>query len=224
MKKTLKMSLLVVGFLSSVGMTSAYASSLSDVSVGLQVGTLGGGVVAAIPLTKDVAARIGVNGYNYSYNTTSDSVAYNGSLKLQNAEFLADWHPWSGSFRLTGGVLYNNNKFNLTGTPAGGNYTFNGNVYTAAQVGAVNANVDFNKVAPYIGFGWGDNSQTEGLHFTSDIGVAYQGSPKATITATGAASSPQLASAVNAAQAKLQSDLNNFKFYPVIEMGLVYRF
>jgi hypothetical protein len=224
MKKTLKMSLAILGLFGSLGMVNAYAGSLSDVSVGLQVGTLGAGVVAAVPLTKDVAARIGVNGYNYNYNTTSNGVAYDGHLKLQSAEFFADWHPWGGSFRLTGGVLYNNNKFDLTGTPSGGSYTFNGTVYTASQVGSVNANVDFNKVAPYIGFGWGDNSQTAGLHFTSDIGVAYQGSPKATITATGAASNAQLASDVQASQAKLQSDLNNFRFYPVIEMGLVYRF
>ena len=224
MKKTLKMSLLSAIVLSGIGMSNVYAASASDVSVGLQVGTLGVGVIAEMYIAKDIDARIGVNGYNYNYNTTSNGVAYSGHLKLQNAEFLADWHPWSGDFRLTGGLLYNNNKFNLTGNPSSGSYTFNGNTYTAAQVGSVNANIEFNQVAPYVGFGWGDNSQSAGIHFTSDIGVAYQGSPKATITATGAANDAQLASDVQAAQSKLQSDLNNFRWYPVVELGLIYRF
>ena len=136
-----------------------------------------------------------------------------------------NWHPFAGSFRITVGAFYNDNRFNLTGQPSGaGSYTFNGTTYTAAQAGSVNANVSFNSIAPYIGFGWGDGGSGAGLHFTSDFGVMYQGSPSASITATGAAADPALAKDVAAAQSKLQSDLNSFQWYPVIQLGLVDRF
>lgn len=207
--------------------TSAHAAdgSLSKVDAGLTVGTLGYGPQVGLTLVPNqFDARLNFGYLNYSYNTTSNGVYYNGHLKLNNLGLLGDWHPWAGSFRLTGGLFYNNNKFDLTGQATNGTFTFNGVTYTAAQAGSVTAHVSFDSVAPYVGFGWGDNSDSAGLHFTSDFGVMYQGRPKASITATGAANDPQLASDVSAAQSKLQSDLNKFQWYPVVQVGVVYRF
>lgn len=203
----------------------AAPASLSKAAVSVDAGTLGAGVTAQFDVAKNIDARVGLHGLNYNYNTTSQSVDYTGHLKLQNAELFADWHPTGGAFHLTGGVVVNNNEFDLTGQATGGSYTFNGTTYTAAQVGTVAAKVTFNRIAPYVGFGWNTgNAQAAGLHFTSDVGVMYQGSPKAQITATGAASNAALASDVAAAQSQLQSDLHKFQFYPVVQVGLTYRF
>ncbi len=201
------------------------AASAGQFDTGLTGGTLGvGPQIGMVIVPNKLDARLNFGYLHYSYNTTSDGVYYDGHLKLQNVGLLGDWHPMGGAFRLTAGLFYNDNKFDLTGQPSGGTYTINGNTYTAAQAGTVTASVDFNSVAPYVGFGWGDNSDGAGLHFTSDFGVMYQGTPSAHVTATGAAANPALASDVQAAQAKLQSDLNNFKWYPVVQVGLVYRF
>ena len=204
----------------------AYAAGLGGASVGLSAGTLGYGPQAGVTLVPNkFDARLTFGYLSYSYNTTSSNVAYAGHLKLQNVGLLGDWHPFAGSFRLTGGLFYNDNQFNLAGQPSGGGtYTFNGNTYTAAEAGSVDANVSFNSLAPYIGFGWGDGGAGAGLHFTSDFGVMYQGSPNATITATNPTNNAQLASDVAAAQAQLQSDLSSFQWYPVVQVGLDYRF
>ncbi len=204
----------------------AFASGLNSVDVGLSAGTLGYGPQVGMTIVPNkFDARLNFGYLSYSYNTTSNGVYYNGHLKLDNLGLLGDWHPFAGSFRITAGAFYNDNRFNLTGQPSGaGTYTFNGTTYTAAQAGSVNANVSFNSIAPYIGFGWGDGGSGAGLHFTSDFGVMYQGSPSASITATGAAADPALAKDVAAAQSQLQSDLNSFQWYPVIQLGLVYRF
>ena len=69
-----------------------------------------------------------------------------------------------------------------------------------------------------------DAGRGAGLHFNSDIGVMYQGAPKASITATNPTGNSQLASDVQAVQAKLQSDLNSFRLYPAVQLGLVCRF
>lgn len=210
---------------SGLFVSSAYASGLSGVDVGLSAGTLGyGPQVSWTIVPNKFDARLNWGYLNYNYHTTSNAVYYNGHLKLNNVGLLGDYHPWGKMFRLTGGLFYNDNKFDLTGQPSGGTYTFNGVTYTAQQAGSVTASVTFNSIAPYIGIGWGDGGDSAGLHFTSDLGVMYQGTPKASITATGAAANPQLASDVSASQSKLQSDLNKFQWYPVLQVGVVYRF
>ena len=193
--------------------------------VGLTVGTLGVGVQAGmiiVPNKLDV--RAGLSGLNYNYNTTSSGVDYSGELKLETVSVLGDWHPFEGGFRVTGGLFQNGNQFALTGNATSGNFTFNNNTYTAAQAGTVTASVAFPSVAPYIGFGWDDNSATTGFHFSSDVGLMYQGRPSATLTATGAATNAVLAADVQAAQTTLQNDLNKFEFYPVAQISLNYRF
>lgn len=220
MNKKIQTIALIAGLLAGIG--SASAGSLD---AGLSAGTLGYGPQIGFVIQPDkFDARLNFGYLDYSYNTTSDNVAYNGHLKLNNVGLLGDWHPFNGGFRVTAGAFYNNNKFDLTGQSSGGTYTFNGVTYTSAQAGSVSAKVDFNTLAPYLGVGWGDNSQSPGLHFTSDVGVMYQGRPKATITATGAAADPSLAANVKSAQAQLQSDLNSFRWLPVLQVGLVYRF
>lgn len=211
----------------SVLTVAAHAATpvASRLSISADAGTLGAGLTAQLDLARNFDARAGLHGMNYSYNTTSQGIAYNGHLKLESADFFADWHPFSGAFHLTGGIIVNNNRFNLTGSATSGTYTFNGATYTAAQAGSVDAKVTFNRVAPYLGIGWNTGHAGQaGLHFTSDIGVMYQGSPQARITATGSAANPVLASDVAASQAQLQSDLNSFRFYPVVQIGLAYRF
>src|SRR5208283_4963236 len=137
---------------------------------------------AAFPVMQSVDARIGLNTFQYSFNKTTTSGAaslptnYSGNLNLGSLEALADWHPWQGSFRLSGGLVYNNNKFSMTATPSNGTINIGGQAFNFASASA-NANVDFNKIAPYLGIGWGRTPKNTGLSFTSDIGVLFQGSP-----------------------------------------------
>ena len=127
--------------------------------VAAKVSTLGLGLDAAFPLTDSVDGRIGINSFNRNFSRDVSSSGftthYSGKLKLQSLEALADWHPWQGGFRLTGGLIYNNNKFDMTAQPTGGNISIGGQTYTAAQAGTVTATVDFRKMAPYFGIGWG---------------------------------------------------------------------
>lgn len=55
----------------------------------------------------------------------------------------------------------------MTGTPTNGTYTLNGNTYSAASVGSVGGPVAVgNKVAPYLGIGYG-NVSGAGVNFIS---------------------------------------------------------
>ncbi len=201
------------------------AFALADTTVNGKISTLGLGAEAAFPVTSSVDARIGINSYNYNFNksTNSNGLAtnYNGKLDLQSLQALADWHPMEGSFRVSGGLVYNNNKFSLTALPSAGQVSVGGTNYTIGAGQSVNAAVDFNKVAPYLGIGWGRTPKNTGLSFTSDIGLLFQGSPKGSVTTnvTGVT-----AASLAQANADLNSSLKNFKIYPVISFGIGYTF
>lgn len=201
--------------------------TLADrLDVGLNIGSLGaGGQVSWLLLPGKLALRVGAHRYNYNHDTSADGIDYAGQLKLKSEMLTLDWHPFEGRFHLSAGMVANGNQFDLNAKPsAGGTYTINGKTYTAAQVGTLSAKVDFPNTAPYLGLGWGDSTERAGLHFIGDIGVVSQGTPRAKITATGAAADPSLATDIQQAEAELRNKLNSFKLYPLVQLGLAYRF
>jgi hypothetical protein len=202
----------------------------SDLAVVGKAGSLGLGAELDLGLTDSLGARIGLNAFNYNYNATSSTVNYDFKLQLQTVSALADWYPFEGSFRTSVGLMYNNNKVSLGGIPTGGTYTINGTTYNSTDVGSLQGEMSFNKVAPYIGIGWGNPAEKDkGWGFTSDIGVLFQGNPKTSLVATcgsaivGTASCTQLQSDTAAENIKLQNDLRNFKWWPVASVGISYQ-
>lgn len=164
-------------------------------------------------------------GLSYSDNRTESGIAYDGTLRLASAGGILDIHPFAGVFRISAGLFWDGNKFRLTAKPQAGVININGIPFTAAQVGTMTGEVKSRSAAPFLGLGWG-NAVSEGSDwgFNFEVGALYQGTPKVTLTATGAAGNPALASAVAAEQTQLQDALNNFKWYPVVQLGITYRF
>ena len=198
----------------------------ADVTINGKVSTLGLGMEVAFPMVQSIDGRIGLNTFKYNNinkTSTSNGLAtdYNGDLNLSSLEALADWHPFTGSFRMSGGLIYNKNNLNMTARPTGGSVNIGGKTYTGVTSGQyVNAAIEFKKVAPYLGIGWGRTPKNTGLSFTSDIGIMYQGSPKANVTTN----VPGASASINQANSDLNSSLSSYKFYPVISVGVGYTF
>jgi hypothetical protein len=202
--------------------------SFADTSLGLRVGTLGGGIELAHAFGETFGFRVSANGLNYDTTQTHQDVDYDAKLKLATAQLLFDWFPFSNNFRFSAGGMYNGNKLTLAGKPSGGTYTINGRTYQASELGTLDGKVDFRKFAPYVGLGFG-RPVGKGLLVTGDVGVMFQGSPRSTLTATcGPAATPtncaQLKSDVAAQQAQLDDDVQKYKYYPVLSIGLAYVF
>jgi len=200
-------------------------NSRSDIAVVGKIGSLGLGAELDLGLTDSLGARIGLNSFTYNYNSTASSVDYDFKLQLQTISALADWYPFQGSFRTSLGLMYNNNKANLTGIPAaGGGFTINGKL--DPSISSLQGTMTFNKVAPYIGIGWGNPAKkNKGWGMTTDIGVLFQGSPKTTLVATCSSAPCSLATqnSVVAENASLESNLSNFKWWPVASIGISYQ-
>lgn len=204
-------------------MAAISAPAFAGPDIEAHVSTLGLGLGMGFQVSNSVVARVGFNQFNKNFSTSSGSLNYDGKLKLSSLDALLDWHLFGGATHLTAGIMSNKNKFNLTATPTNGSYTINGTPYSAAQVGTLNGDVTFNSAAPYLGFGWNSQPKNKGLSFKSDIGVMFQGSPKATLSYTGTQNST-ISSQVAVEQANLNDKLKNYKYYPVLSVALGYAF
>jgi hypothetical protein len=203
--------------------TNAFASG--GVGVGAKVGTLGFGVDVTYPVNSFLTVGVGINKYSFSKNLSASSIDYKADLNWQTAGLFANIHPFAGSFHITGALMQNNNELKMTAKPdSSNNYTINGQTYSAATLGTLDATVDFKKIAPYAGIGWGSSAST-GLGFTFDIGVMMQGKPKVDLSYTGSApSDPNFQSNLKQEESNAENDIKDFTIYPVISAGIDFRF
>ena len=193
------------------------APAMVSNAIALKVGTLGVGVDIEHMFNKKHAIRLNVNGLKVSRSKELDDIDYDLDLKLLSAGLLYDYHPWESSFRLSVGLYYNGNKIEGTARPKGsvkiGEHTY---TFTNERI---DAKIDFKKVAPYIGFGW-SSVEKDGWHFTADVGVMYSGTPKVNITTNAAVS----ASDINDEIKNVKDDIENYKWWPVVSIGIQKKF
>lgn len=211
-------------FLVSTVFLLASGSALADgPGLILKASTLGAGLDIGWAFSESFGARLSLNGYTTDDTFTESDIEYKADLDLATAGVLLDWHPFRGHFRLTGGAYVNGNELSATGRATGGTFVINGVPYSAADIGALNGNIEFGSISPYVGFGFGRMSKS-GFKFTVDIGVLYQ-KPDATLNVACAVGIPaptcaQLQSDVAAEQAQLNDELDDYRFYPVIGIGI----
>ena len=195
-----------------------------------RISTLGFGLEAAKGLTPRFGLRGGFNYFSYGYEATESDVSYNLELELKSFGLFADWHPFRGSFRLSGGMLINGNGLSGNAKPSG-SLSIGGTTYTSGvggQINSVNLDVSYNAIAPYFGLGW-DTTFGDHEHwgFTFDLGLVYSGSPEATLgishNLTGAAATT-LETERAKEQNDLQNDLDSLEWWPVLSAGIVYQF
>lgn len=213
----------------AAALSALVAPAYADVTINGKLSTLGGGAEVAFPVLSSTDLRIGFNTFSYGFQQTTtsggNSTDFDGDLNLRSLQALADWHPFEGGFRLSGGLVYNGNEFSMTARPTGGTINVGGIPYAVPASAAVNAKIDFDKVVPYFGFGWGRTPKNTGLSFTTDIGIVFQGSPNATVTTTDIPDTTgTLAADVAMAETDMEDAMKDFKVYPVISFGIGYTF
>ena len=220
MKRISMFGLALSGLLFSTLVTAA------GIGVGVKAGTLGFGLEITKGVTSTINGRLGINSYKFDASGSESDIDYDSDLKMDSVAALVDWHPFSGGFRTTAGVLFNNNKLDMTAKLTGST-DIGGTNYTPGQIGTLAGAVSFNDVAPYIGIGWGNAvEQGQRLTFAFELGVLMQGKPKVDLTSTGGTLSSNSTFLDNLAteEQQLEDDLKDFDMYPVISLGLAYQF
>lgn len=202
--------------IAALGMT---AGSAQAAGVGVRLGTTGLGADVGWGIAPTLGGRLGLSGMSFSTEVDTSDVTYDAKPKLLNLSALVDWSPL-GPFRISGGLVAHGNKIDVTGRPTS-SATFQGSTVS----GTVKPE---HSVAPYLGIGYG-NVWTKGVNFYFDLGVMFQGSPKADLTVNcGPSVTPaQCAAArsqVAAEERRIEEEFKRFKYYPVLNLGITIGF
>ena len=193
-------------------------AAVAEVGLGVKAGTLGIGVEGTFALAGGLNLRAGINNYTHGYSESASDIDYDVDLDLESYALLLDWHPFAGTFKLTGGLLSNKNRAAMRATP-NGPVTIGG---STQPVGTLRGEVDFKKTAPYAGLGWGNAAgKRGGFGFSAELGVLFQGAPDVTLTSSNSSVSQ---SDLDAEARDIENDLDDFKAYPVISFGFSYQF
>ena len=221
----MKKIILITGLTLLTTVSKFYAQG-SDYHLGFRIAprisTLGAGLEVAKGFTPNFGVRAGFNYFTYGYDATESDVSYDLDLELKNFAILADWHPFEGVFRLSGGILLNGNGLTGLAKPTApvaiGNADY--------DLTSVNLDISYNSVAPYFGLGWDTTfGDDDNWGFAFDLGLIYSGSPDATLNVSGPdEANPLLADDLNRERQELQNDLDTLKWWPVVSAGLVYQF
>jgi hypothetical protein len=189
------------------------------------------GIDAGYKFNPNLHARLGLNTVGFGYNYNSQGIDYNASFSPTNVHLLGDYFPFGGGLRVTGGFIFQNNRFSGSAkSNASNQININGTNYNASQIGTVETSGNFsNSVAPYLGIGFG-TPISEGFGFNVDLGVMFAGSPTVSLAANNVSPSVpvaiqnQLRSDLAAQQQKTNSDIRSFNVFPVLSIGVSYAF
>lgn len=215
----------MVAFVLAAG--SASLPALADegrLAIGVTGGTLGIGPEVSWRFSDNLGLRANGGFYDYSNTDDLDDIEYDANLKLNSIGAMLDWYPMGGGFRVSAGGRINNNEIDLEGTPT--TTVEIGDVsYSPAQVGSLLGTVTTSNFAPTLSLGYG-GKLAEGFTFGFELGVMMQGSPKIdNLRATGAlASDPAFVQQLAIEEQRAEDDADDFKLWPILQIGLLYRF
>jgi hypothetical protein len=202
-------------------------SLAQGVALTAKVGSTGVGADLTIGLARSLNLRLGAQAWTRSETRTEQEIEYDADLKLVSGELLLDVHPGGRGFRISGGAIVNGNEVTAVSTE-NAVYTINGVRYPVGLVGRLEGRVDTNTLAPYLGIGWGNAVAAGGpWRFAIDAGAFYQGKPKVSLTAHPLIPillPERFEQDLEAERQDIEDDLDSYRVYPVVSLGVSYRF
>jgi hypothetical protein len=187
---------------------------------------LGAGAEVALKINDLFVVRGGISWIGFDADRKIEDIDYSADLEFLNGSLLVDLHPFRNGFRVTGGAYLGENTVDLDGTPSE-NVKIGGKTYTPAEVGTLEGELDLNTFAPYFGMGWiSGHDKAEGIQFHIDAGVKFGGDPSVELTSAGGilSTDPGLIADIEEEAENIEDDLKLLGFYPVIGLGVSYRF
>ena len=224
----MKSAILAAGLVLAAALPAAAQTAPGRVALGASIGTPGIGAELKFKANDQVVLRGAVDGLSYSHDVNYDNIDYDGKLKMFTGGAFADLHPFAGSgFLVSGGAYFGTRKIDLHATPVVTGTVKIGDVtYTGSQVGQLDGRVKMSKFQPFAGLGY-DNSFTSDRRwgFKAMAGVAFSKKPDVTLTASGPlASNAQFQQELARELTNIRDDAKGFRYFPVVQLGLSYRF
>jgi len=193
-------------------------------AVAAKAGLLGLGAEYAYALNERIGLRAGFNGSDFGFDGEESGISYDFDLIWDSLSLGVDFHPRSGPFRVSAGVLSNDNGMRAT-SRISGNTVVGGTTYTPAEVGTLRAGVFFKSTAPYVGIGWDWSRSKRRFGVSFDMGLLSQGSPRVALSADGSLiSDAAFLADLEDERIELESGLDSLDLVPYGTLGLVFKF
>jgi hypothetical protein len=220
--------------------TSGSVRPFSSVAFGTSSGTLGLGGQVATPVTRWLNLRGGIDFFNYGYSLGIDGANYEGQLHLKTGRVSLDFFPFHRGFHVSPGVLIFRSAASAAVSVAGGNaFELGGNTFTSSASDPVNgsASLVFSRtVMPMFTFGFSNMIAKGRRHLTVplELGAAYTGPYSARLNLGGSAcidqvgcmstSTPEIQQSVVEEQREINEPMKHYQLYPIVILGIGYKF
>jgi len=207
-------------------------------AIGFRASTLGAGIEIATPLAGRINLRSGFNFFAFNDPFSIDGVNYTARLHLQSSQTTLDW--FVGGFHISPGFLYVKNSMSAPAfvgpgqTFVLGTQTFLNSVDDPVSG---SSSVIFPRTfAPLLLFGYGNLLPRSGeqLALPMEVGVAYSGAAQrvGALNGTACVTNGCVNFSQNADAQKflkqeiniLNEDLKHYPVFPIVSVGLAYRF
>lgn len=202
------------------------SSQTGRFGVGLSAGTTGATIEAKYAPSEAFMLRGNFNYLDFSRDEEFDGIDYEGDLNVSTFGGFADIAPFRNGFVISGGAYFGDKTLDLVATP-NGNVEIGGQTFTPAEVGTLTGEAKLKNFAPYAGIGYDSfMSGSSNWSFNARAGVMFTGSPEAElISANGTLSgNPLLLNELELEVQALEDDAEDFKYYPVVTVGVARRF
>jgi len=195
----------------------------NDFGLGVKAGTLGLGLEASWQPLPYIELRVGANSYDYDDSGSQAGINYDATLALESFYGTANFHFPISPMRLTAGIYSNGNELVLLNEDLQ-DKNIGGIVYPGSDIGVLQSTTSFASSAPYLGIGF-DFTLAGKVGLNLDFGVLWQGEPEVELSANGAlASDPSFQAALEVERQQLEDEVSDFKAWPVVSLGFVYKF
>ena len=203
-----------------------------DEGEGRIAGAFGGGTTGVTlevkaKLRSTLVARSGVSWLNFELNGEElDDITYDSQIDINTLSMAADYHPFKNPWMMSVGLYMGKRELSLNSRITD-NVVIGGQTFTPGEVGEIVGVAAMDDIATFIGLGW-DNTFYTKKKWSYFIrgGITVSGSPNIELTSVGGtlSNNPALISELEVEEASAQEDIDEYKFYPILEAGASYRF
>ena len=207
-------------------------------AVGFTGSTLGAGFQIATPLAGRINLRYGFNLVEFTDPFSIDGIDYHAGIHLKSSQTTLDW--FFGPFHVSPGILYLKNNMSAPASVGPGRTFVLG---TQTFLNSVDDPVTGSSsviyprtISPMLLIGYGNVLPRTGQHlsFPVEVGFAYTGAPEINLNLNGTACVPkgcvtfsQSTDAQGSLKQEIQilnDDLKHYSVFPIVSVGLAYRF
>jgi hypothetical protein len=196
-------------------------------TVGIEGGSEGiFGLLGSWRFSDHVGARLATDYAHWSFGGAEIAgIHYDAKIRLLNEPLTLDIYPWKKhSFYIGFGWMFNQNQ--LSGSASdNGTINIDGHPFPTDRVGSLNMKVEQQPVNPYLSIGGNFFYFDHAHHWAmgGELGVAYTGDPRVSLTRSGPAD-PVIDAALTSAQNHLQRFADQYKWWPVVKLSVSYSF